>query len=201
MAIQVKLTDEQTDSLDLALSKDGVKKADYATFCQLAIDLFCDCIAGKARYRSLTELNIEVVQRIYEQMLDGECPSADRLFNGFNLPPGQAAYIARVLVEKAVPRWRKIGLVELRSRLDEQVEEKKSISPGDAKLSNVQFDITQRARHELISICTNLMKSEGNTFIMPESVSGQGDYRRVKMLVVTLRRIQKHMIDNKLGKA
>src|SRR4051812_36137853 len=101
MDITVKLTDSQAACLDSALSLSGSKKAaEYAKFCQLMVELMCDCISGKSRYRSLTEFNIDLVQKIYEALLPGECPSADRLFNGFNLPPGQAAYIARVLVEK-----------------------------------------------------------------------------------------------------
>lgn len=196
----ITLSVEHQTCLDAALSLSGNKKTtEYTKFCQLVVEMMCDAISGKLRFRSLTEMHIEVVQKIYEQMFPSECPSADRLFNGFNLPPGQAAYIARVLVDKAVPRWRGIGLMELRAVLDTRVLDYKDTSDADAKDSSAMFDAPIRACQELITISNALMRTDGKTFVMPEIVGRNGDYKKVRMTITSLRRVSKHMKDNGLG--
>ncbi len=108
MDITISLGDEHLPAIDaafdLADATAAQKREAYKKFSLLATTLLSKWIAGSARYRSLTEMNIETVQALYEQLLTEEAPSADRLFNKFKLPPGQAAYIARFLMEKEVPR-------------------------------------------------------------------------------------------------
>jgi hypothetical protein len=144
-------------------------------------------------------MQIEMVQALYEALLPDELPSADRLFNKFNLPPGQAAYIARVLTEKEVPRWRSVALRELRATVEDLVQQRKDVKGPDAKDTYVQQEIGRGAYHELVIICNVLKRKEPTTFVMVESAGITGEFRRAKMSIITLRRIQKHMADLHLG--
>ena len=87
---------DEDDLSDLSRAFDGGDRQELAVkFAGLALAEHLDWITGRARYRSLTEEHLARIERIYEDMLpETEAPSFNRLYNSFNLPHGQAMYLA-----------------------------------------------------------------------------------------------------------
>jgi len=193
--VKVTLDDAQLALLNEAFDLGGKaapeKAADYQAFCKLVVALMTDWIAGKTRYRSLTESNIDIVQKLYEALLPDEPPSAQRLFNKFNLPPGQAAYIARVLSEKDQPKWRALALSELRMAVNQKFDETKDVS--NTRDQEIQFEISKGASAQLKTVANDIKKTDGAAFEMPAYESAFGDFWRWKCTVATLRRIKKQL--------
>ena len=191
--VKITLSDSQVQTLNSGFDLGGKKaeqlRADQQTFCTLVVTLITDWISGNTRYRSLTEFNIETVQKLYEALLPDEAPSAQRLFNKFNFPPGQAAYVARVLSEKEQAKWRQVSLGELREAIKTAVESSKGVSKSQAGDEDVQLEISLGASRELQLVCNDIKRADKSAFEMPTYVGSLGDFKRWKLTVATLRRI------------
>ena len=82
----------------------------------LAVGAWLSWLSGEKRYNSLTEQYTDWIEQIYKNLLpQTEAPSVDRLFNSFNVPYGQAQYIARVLTNRTLASWRAQAREELRT--------------------------------------------------------------------------------------
>ena len=113
MQITIELPDDQVDVVERALRRgryaDGQQAC--AELARLAVSSWIDWLSGEQRYTSLTQQHTDWVESIYNHLLrEDEAPSADRLYNDFNIPYGKAQYIARVLSNKTLTRWRRRAL-------------------------------------------------------------------------------------------
>jgi hypothetical protein len=193
MQLCVEVNDDQVSSIVTAFGLGSLSEAErdraLKQFCQVAVKMQTEWIAGRARYRSLTDLNLQIVQELYETILPDEQPTPHALFNNFNLPYGQAAYLARVLAEKDIQKWRTAALKELALSVSDLMDEKKDVNDKVAKDTFARLEISVAAARELKNVCDDIKKCEPKTFMLPEYGSPNGSYLIVKITVATLRRI------------
>lgn len=152
----------------------------------LALSNFTDWLSGGKRYRSLTEQYIDWIESIYSSFLpESEPPTLDRIYNSFNLPYGQASYIARVISSKTLVRWRKIATEELRTVLQQNAEKAQTyINQGDQG-QKISIELSQLAYIELLRICSTL-KRKDHSYLMPQSAATSGDFRFITIPSCTL---------------
>jgi hypothetical protein len=150
---------------------------DIKLFSELAIEIFSSWISGNKRFRSLTEQYIEWIEEIYTSILPVELqPKYDVLYNNFNMSPGQASYISRVLLEKKLVQWKKVAILELKKFLNSQYKKAKElVSKGETE---VTFDITLSvlASNELKRI-SDTIRSSNDEFELPIAKGGYGSYK------------------------
>ena len=122
MEITLDISNDQVDIIKRAFGLERFKtKEDLAkAVLPLAFEAWFNWLSGEKRYNSLTEQYTDWIEKIYDDLLPTEAPSAERLFNFFNVPYGQAQYIARVLSNCDTARWRTEALNELKAKLLEQ---------------------------------------------------------------------------------
>ncbi|WP_122467910.1 hypothetical protein [Brevundimonas lutea] len=180
--VQVTIELGEDEVAALARTFDNGDPAEVATsFAGLAVREYLDWINGRARYRTLTEEHLARVERIYEAMLPkAEAPSFNRLYNSFNMPHGQAAYVARALGDKTLRHWRGQALRDLLADLERvrgQAMQRQEAGDGDKGL-NVRT--TRMASIELNRLCDAEFKIDRN-FIGPTAKGGVGDQRLVEL--------------------
>jgi hypothetical protein len=90
MEITMDLSDDQITILERAFASSRFKNDELAqAWLQLAAEAWLSWLSGEKRYNSLTEQHIDWIEKIYEHLLpETEAPSAERLFNSFNVPYG-----------------------------------------------------------------------------------------------------------------
>jgi hypothetical protein len=118
--LQIQLSDAQLRTIRRAFRRSRFKDQEEVAgaLAQLAVDAWIDWLAGDQRYNSLTEQHTDWFEQIYTQLLpESEVPSADRLYNSFNVPFGRAQYIARVLSNKRLTHWRELAVQRLREAM------------------------------------------------------------------------------------
>ena len=109
------------------------------------------------------------------------------MFNSFNMPYGQAQYVARVLNNRATARWRKPALEELKARLLERKADVYSW-PQDAETSAVEMKLFKSATKELEIIIEDLFhKSPGDVDI--PSRSSWGNLVAIKINARTFKKV------------
>jgi hypothetical protein len=117
--ITLMLEDDVGDAIAAAFDRVADRDAACQLFAELSVRHFHEWITGARRYRSLTEQHAAWIEDLYATMLPPtEGPSVDRLYNSFNMPYGQAAYIARTLADKLLAKWRKQALLDLRDDIN-----------------------------------------------------------------------------------
>lgn len=81
--------------------------------------------SARLRPKSISALNQERIQMIYQNpsIYLGKQVTRGVLFNQFNLPYGEAAYLERVFVEKDTPELRNRSLRKLIKDLESQIRE------------------------------------------------------------------------------
>jgi hypothetical protein len=126
MQITINLSDAQVKNIQDSLPEsrfDDVQKI-AESLIPLTISSWIDWLSGAKRYNSLTEQYLDWIEEIYSNILSlDEAPSTDRLFSSFNIPYGQAQYIARVLNNKQLTLWRKKAVENLKSLFDKRKKE------------------------------------------------------------------------------
>jgi len=100
------------------LNGQGHEQETCTKFAQLAVQQAIDWITGRRRYGSLTEQHADWIEDLFDSFFPNEAPRAQRLYNNFNLPYGQAQYLARVLNDRSQPRFRARARAELRPGLE-----------------------------------------------------------------------------------
>jgi len=200
MNITINLSEDQVECISNAFDHKAVTQAEEAccqSFCKIAVELLTNWLSGTARYRSLTEMNIETVQKLFENLLPNEVPSPNRLFNKFNLPAGQAAYITRILLDKDVHTWRKKAQQELQRLIVKHAEDHKGDDKKSAADITVTLDIPNPAYIELKAICNHIASKEPSDFKFPKTESSFGEFRKVSMSVSTLRSLLDYLATQK----
>jgi hypothetical protein len=194
MEITIDLSDDDhiafLESLESALGWPHSKRKELA---QLAVGAWLSWLSGEKRYNSLTEQYVDWFEQIYEHLLpETEAPSTERLFNSFNVPYGQAQYIARVLNNRDTARWRDYAREELKAQLRGQKEEiDKCIAKGD-ELAPIEIVLSKTAARVLRTITNDLLRESRREEDMPH-VSGSGDFVAVTMTAGTCKKVCKEL--------
>jgi hypothetical protein len=120
MQVTIDLTPEQVEQLERAFipSRFETSQDLIEALLPMMAATWLDWITAAKRYNSLTEQYTDWLEQIYAHLLPvDEAPTAERMFNSFNLPYGQAQYIARVLNNRAQAHWRAYALEQLKAKL------------------------------------------------------------------------------------
>ena len=171
MQITMDLNDDQIAILERAWPHFETREELAQAWLPLAVGAWLSWLSGEKRYNSLTEQYTDWIEKIYECVLpQTEAPSAEQLFNSFNVPYGQAQYIARVLNNRATARWREHALEELKARLREQKDEVYSWAVQDDAINVVKMMLSKPAKTELEIIIDDLCRqSPGKVDILRSS--------------------------------
>jgi hypothetical protein len=141
----------------------------------IALEEYLEWMSGDIRHRSLTELQTERLERLFEGPALGR-PAQSRLYNDFSLSYGQATYVARVLGDRLQTRWRAAAAAELlealkvhRDAAGRNIGQNDASAPLVIRLSSFakrEFDLTFE---QLVSL--------GNDLQNPTSQPSVGDLR------------------------
>lgn len=195
MEISMNLTDGQIAILERAFASSDLKNEALAQVSlSLAFDNWLNWLAGKKRYNSLTEQYIDWFEQIYDHLLpETEAPSVERLFNSFNVPYGQAQYIARVLNNRDTARWRDYARKELKAQLLRQKEEiDRCIAKGD-ELAPIEIVLSKTAARELRAITNGLLRESRREEDMPHVSGSVGDFVAVTIAAGTCEKVCKEL--------
>lgn len=195
-SLLIELDSAMYDRLLSIICPDGnsdAKEEAANRFAGIAVEELLGWILGEKRYRSVTELQISWIEQIYLSLFPDKMPKATVLYNSFNIPYGQATYIARVLAEKDLPAWRGRARNELKSRLEDQKEEAKSNvdAGGQDRFVKRQITVTKLASLELFRIATEIWEDD-KSFKLPERRPGIGDVVNVDIPSVSILTLLDH---------
>jgi hypothetical protein len=179
--LTIEVDEASLDKIAEAFNASGPKKAELLKkYAEVAVAQFTDWITGEKRYRSLTGQYIDWIETIYEELLTSEQdrPSAAQIFNSFNMPYGQASYISRVLNEKELTKWRKLGKQELKETLKELEPKARKYIAQRAPERPLTCTLSEAAEIELRRLSEQLRLSD-DKFILPIKRSGYGQFKMV----------------------
>ncbi len=179
---QVTIEVDDAQLAELSRAFDGRDAQELAVlFAGLATTEHLNWITGRARHRSLTEEHLSRIQHIYEVMIpETEAPSFNRLYNSFNLPHGQAMYLARALGDMTLRHWRRQAIVDLLAdlkRVEAQAQQRQEQQEGD---KGINIRTSKMGALELSRMCDAEFKLDRN-FIGVTPKGGVGDQRVVEL--------------------
>ena len=191
MRITLEVSDDQLRHIERAFrgSRFDSLEETATVLAELAVGSWVDWLSGQERHTSLTEQYTEWIESIYVRMLpEDERPTADRLYNCFNVPFGRAQYIARVLSDKTLTRWRQRAIERLRSAMETRLDEVEGwVKKGDGDL-NAEIRVDKLSYRELKGVCDRLFEQYPDEFVPPEYQLRMGLYS-VRIPAVSFRRI------------
>jgi len=171
---------------------DNAAKDSCTKFAQLAFETFAEWITGQTRFRSLTEQHIAWVEALYEALLPaGEVPTVERLYNGFNMTHGQAAYISRVLGEKNLPRWRQQATKEVKDALKKKKEVAQKWVADDNAVKECEVRLSKLAGRELLRLAEQVCRDD-DKLQLPKLRSKGTDLAAVAVPAGTLLKLLEH---------
>jgi hypothetical protein len=189
MNVVVELSNDQIATLEHAFTLSDLKKEALAqALLPLAVNAWLDWLSGQKRYNSLTEQYTNWIYEMYEGLLPNETPSANQLYNCFNVPYGQAQYIARVLNNRDIPRLRAQALEELKAKLLEQKNEIYSRPPPQAK-SKADIMLSKNATMQLDNIMGYLARKSPDEVDPLTKFDGLGNLVGVKITARTFKKV------------
>jgi hypothetical protein len=187
MPIKLALTldDKTADAIAAAFDSDDRDDA-CKTFATIAIRHFHEWIAGTRRYRSLTEQYTAWVEDFYDQLLPTtEAPSASRLYNSFNMPHGQATYIARILSDKVLKKWRQQAVVDLKADIERAWQTgEKLVKKGD----NDRLVVVRTSKLGALELqrFSDEIWRQDKTYVAPTPKGSHGDQRTFEVPAASL---------------
>jgi hypothetical protein len=186
--ITIQLSEEQVADLQgafesLTEAKPPNLSADqFQSIAQLAAESWIDLVAGRNRYRSLTEQYLNWLDKIYAHVLTDEEPSERRLYTRLHFPYGQAQYLARILREQHLGSWRKRSLHQLRAELEaKRTDAKKFVKDGRGE-EQVALNISKGSKVELDNILGTLVERRVQGISPVKTVGSMGS--SVAVLIV-----------------
>ena len=190
MNVSIELTDNQVESIIKAFRRGRLDTEETATqLVNLAIASWTDWLSGSERYSSLTQQYTDWIEDIYINLLpEDEQPSVDRLYNYFNIPYGQAQYIARVLSNKSLTYWRERAVEKLKAAMEEKFAE------VDKWINHKEFDlmaeiiIDKLSYLELKSTFERLFQTDPHSVVPPE-VRSAGNLYSVQIQAGCFRKV------------
>lgn len=191
MKVETELSQKQVQELANILKScryDSLSDA-VSVLVELAVNSWIDWLSGDARYTSLTEQYTEWIEQIYTYILsEDEPPSVDRLYNSLNIPFGQAQYITRVLSNKTLTHWRSKAIEQLKSVMDNKINEVDEWIENDEPYLRAEIVIDKLSYLELKSICDRLFRLHASE-MMPPNYNSRGGLYQVQIPAVTFRLI------------
>jgi hypothetical protein len=199
MTVKITLTidDKVADAIAAAFDRDDREKVDREkvaqSFAQIALFQFHDWIVGARRYRSLTEQYTAWVEELYEALLPPtEGPSVHRLYNSFNMPHGQATYIARILSEKLLKKWRQQALIDLKADIDRAWPAADKFVKKNEGERPVVLHTSKLAALELQRLSDEIWRTD-KTFVAPTSKGSLGDQRTLEVPAASLQMLREKL--------
>ncbi len=171
MRVHVELSEEQVQQVEEALRENrfGDPQQMCTVLARLAVTAWVDWLSGGRRHTSLTQQYADWIQVVYEQLLpEDEVPSAERLYSCFNIPYGQAQYIARVLSNKSQAHWRQQALTRLKAAMGAKLPEVDEWMASGETTLNAEITLDKLAYLELKSVCERLFRVDPQGFVLPE---------------------------------
>ncbi|MGD9116606.1 MAG: hypothetical protein PVJ61_05455 [Dehalococcoidia bacterium] len=192
--LTIEVDGASMDKIAKAFNASGAKKDKILKkYAEVAVAQFTAWITGEKRYRSLTGQYIDWIETIYEEMLTAgkDRPLVAHIFNAFNVPYGQAAYICRVLNEKELTTWRIMGRQDLKKALDDQKDPaEECVNLGTPEVP-LDFTISDIAEIELRRLSDQL-KLSNEKFILPGKRGGYGQFRIVRVAAKSILELLEH---------
>jgi hypothetical protein len=154
----------------------------------LAVEAWLSWLSGEKRYNSLTEQYTDWIEKIYKDLLPTEAPSTERLFNSFNVPYGQAQYIARVLNNRETARWREQALDELKAELGKRKDDVYSWAPDRAE-DGVDMVLSKLAVRGLDDTIDNLYRESPGEVDFRSRLGGSLTLVKIRINARTFRKV------------
>jgi hypothetical protein len=156
----------------------------------LAFKEWVEWLKGAERPTKISEQNIQRIMSIYSEILSGEVPDAETLYNEFNIPLGQARYITQAISYKSTGALHGLALQDILRAVNENIDKDEDISVIRIK----------RSSEKLLREIINKLSLNDDT-IPPLSVSKDlGKYLDLKLRNYDLPAIKK-VIEGKLAVA
>ncbi|RPI80456.1 MAG: hypothetical protein EHM41_22710 [Chloroflexi bacterium] len=173
MEIRIEIPDEQVAVIRKAFRNGQLSDGEIQQkFAQLALNAWINWISGSKRYNSLTDQYMDWIEDCYTSLLsENEAPSLDRLYNAFNIPYGQAQYIARVLNNKTMTRWRQKAICELKRVMAERLDDADKWVRTGREEANLEILVDHLAFLELKMTWERLFRDKREEFLLPRSYS------------------------------
>lgn len=189
--ISIELSDQQMESIERCFRRARFDQPEKiaSELAQLAVESWIDWLSGAKRFTSLSEQYADWIEAIYACLLpEAEAPAVDRVYNSFNLPYGQAQYIARVLSNKTLTHWRRQALTALKAAMEAKLPEVDGwIESGDTE-ANAEIIIDRLGYLELRSVVERLFKQNPDE-ITPPLVRSSANVYSVRIPAICFRRV------------
>jgi hypothetical protein len=131
---------------------------------------------GRTKYRSLNEMYLDGLERIFNELRPATKPTQRYLFQQLNFSHGQAAYLTRVLLDKQNSRWRELARAELSEALmARKAEAQKIVDNGAGHVQKLEFDLSKAARLEMNLLLEALYDGGERRISPPQPLGGYGD--------------------------
>ncbi|MBV8717245.1 MAG: hypothetical protein JOZ65_19465 [Chloroflexi bacterium] len=188
VTISLTLDDDLVSAITAAF--DGDPAVTCTRFTQIAVEELAAWLSNRSRYRSLTDLYSIWVERLSENLLPDQVPDVDLLYGAFNLPYGQAQYIARLIANKSQTVWRAQALERLKRDLATPCEQSlEAVRKGKTEATRaIGFRTTRLAALELQRICNTLWRTDSD-FQFPSAKGAMGDQRSFEMPAASLSKV------------
>jgi hypothetical protein len=163
---------------------------------QLAVEAWLSWLSGEKRYNSLTEQYTDWIEKIYEHLLpETEAPSVERLWDKFHVPYGQAQYIARVLNNRQMARWREHEREGLKTAMSKRKDEAyRWIEQGD-EMEHVEMKLLKPAMKELYIIIEDLFReSPEDVKEMPIRSGSLGNLVAIKITAHLFKKVWERLV-------
>jgi hypothetical protein len=186
--VSFTISDEQEELLRSCFAAESkALPADMAQqISEVALQSWIGIFSGKTRYRSLNELYLDWLERIFNEIDRDAKPSQRYLFQRLNFSHGQAAYLTRVLLDKQNSRWREKAKIELRDVLAGRKDEiDKIIAAGQGYAQKLDFDLSKAARLEM-NLLLETLHDAGEKRISPPQLVGTYSDRGTVSLVAAM---------------
>lgn len=161
MEFKVEIDDELvkqlTGPIAEQLAADAGKREELAAF---ALKEVVGWMSGQVSHQSMTDQHTAWLTELLPLFYGDQPPSPERIYNGFSVPYGRAAYISRVLLEKQRSTWRNKARETLLAALkakDDEVE--KNLGLGDG-LKYVPVSLDGGAYRELSVLVTEIFETD-----------------------------------------
>ena len=188
--VTMTITTEDIDALNGAFgSPNGsgsLTDSQLQTVAQLALLSWLDLFSGRKQFRSLTELQLHGLNKIYTELLANEAPSETRLFSQLGFGYGQAVYLARVLRQQRTGAWRKQALADLSDTLGKRLDESKKWVKDGRGTERMNFIVSKSSRIEIEIALGNLLDNSVLTLSPVKTEGRMGTHVSVTIVAADL---------------
>jgi len=195
--VTLTISQEQVSELNSAFAKDGkLTDNELETLTSLALTAWSDTLLGTTRFRSMTELYINWLRDIFQQLLPDEDPDEKTLVTRLNLPYGQATYVARVLRDEDTMSSRKKWIVKLESALKDKMADARAWVKDGRGEESMELYMHKYAYRELGIILSRLME-DGQAVRPVKSTATAGAFKFVLVCSADIEKLINEIVKEK----